>query len=89
MHILTKGKTNSLRWNRDSYLRNKNFVVTMPIVLKLMLINARVNKSDGLLEIISGSHASDINNNVFDKIILSFFLKKENILNFKKKIYLI
>ena len=75
MHILTKGKTNSLRWNRDSYLRNKNFVVTMPIVLKLMLINARVNKSDGLLEIISGSHASDINN-VFDKIIPSFFFKK-------------
>ena len=26
MHMLKEGKTNSLRWHRDSYLRNKNLL---------------------------------------------------------------
>ena len=49
----------------------------MPIVLKLMLINTSINKSDGPLVIISGSHAFNINNNVFDKIIPYVFFKKK------------
>lgn len=76
MHMLTKGKTNSLRWHRDSYFRNKNFVGPMPTVLKLMLINTAVNKSGGPFEVISGSHAFDINNNFVDKIIPYVFFKK-------------
>ena len=42
-----------------------------------MLINTAVNKSGGPFEVISGSHAFDINNNFVDKIIPYVFFKKK------------
>ena len=89
MRMLTKGKKNYLRWQKDSYLRNKIFVRTMPTVLKLMLIKALANKSYGLLEIISGIHAFDINNNVLDKIITCVFLKKKKTFITSKREYIL
>lgn len=56
---------------------NKN-IGPIPSIIKLILVNSSVQKSDGPLEIISGNYTFDIHNYIIDKIIRYNFLKKRN-----------
>ncbi len=69
MQMLTIGKTKSLDWHRDSYCRKQKFIGPIPPVVKIMICNNPVKKTDGPFQVVSGSHTLDFNNKFFDKLL--------------------
>ena len=69
MQMLTIGKTKSLDWHRDSYCRNQRFIGPIPSVVKIMICNNSVKKTDGPFQVVSGSHTMDFNNKFVDKFL--------------------
>ena len=77
MHMLGIGKSPSLHWHRDSYIRDNKYIGPIPSVIKLMITNNTLTQKDGPFEVITGSHTIDLNNKIFDKLIPIYFYRKK------------
>ena len=69
MQMLTVGETKSLDWHRDSYFRKQKFIGPIPPVIKIMICNNAVKKTDGPFQVVSGTHRLDFNNKLVDKLL--------------------
>lgn len=84
MHMLGIGKSPSLHWHRDSYIRDNKYIGPIPSVIKLMITNNSLTQKDGPFEVITGSHTIDLNNKIFDKLIpICFYWKKQSFISNK------
>ena len=86
MHMLGIGKSPSLHWHRDSYIRHNKYIGPIPSVIKLMITNNILTQKDGPFEVITGSHTIDLNNKIFDKLIpIYFYWKKQAFISNKRQ----
>ena len=86
MHMLGIGKSPSLHWHRDSYIRDNKYIGPIPSVIKLMITNNTLTQKDGPFDVVRGSHTIDLNNKIFDKLIpMYFYLKKKAFISNKRQ----
>tara|TARA_A100001035_G_C27706712_1_gene465170 strand:- start:6 stop:653 length:648 start_codon:yes stop_codon:yes gene_type:complete len=68
IHFLTKGKTPSLPWHRDTYKAFRKTVGSVPSATKIAIYSSVVTPRTAPMQLIAGSHRFDFRNRFFDRI---------------------
>ena len=68
IHFLTKGKTPSLPWHRDTYKTFRKTVGSVPSATKIAIYSSVVTPRTAPMQLIAGSHRFDFRNRFFDRI---------------------